>query len=173
LAAAAVAHTLGMGAEEIADALTGAVAISGSRMQLRERPDGVTVIDDAYNANPDSMAAALRALASMGAGRRTVAASGGLRELGGRAAAERRAGGARAAGVGVDVGVGVGHEEAAQVLAGAAARGVVTHLAADPGTALLLLDGLLVAGDLVLVKASQSAGLQALVRDLLAEASSR
>jgi UDP-N-acetylmuramoyl-tripeptide--D-alanyl-D-alanine ligase len=44
----------------------------------------------------------------------------------------------------------------------------VTHLTADPGTAVGLLDGVLVAGDLVLVKASQSAGLQALVRDLLA-----
>lgn len=69
LAAAAVAHTLGMTAVQTAEALCAAVPISGSRMQLHERPDGVTVIDDAYNANPESMTAALRALASMGAGR--------------------------------------------------------------------------------------------------------
>jgi UDP-N-acetylmuramoyl-tripeptide--D-alanyl-D-alanine ligase len=173
LAAAGVAHTLGMTATQIAEALCAAVPISGSRMQLHERPDGVTVIDDAYNANPDSMAAALRTLASMGAGRRTVAVIGEMRELGRQSAAEHRAVGELAGGLGVDVVVGVGRDEAADVVTGAALKGAVTHLAADPGTAVGLLDRLLVAGDLVLVKASQSAGLQALVRDLLARASGR
>jgi len=168
LAAAAVAHTLGMTAEQIADALSTAVATSASRMQRHERPDSVTVIDDAYNANPDSMAAALRALAAMGAGRRRVAVIGEMRELGAQSVTQHWAVGDLAAELGVDVVIGVGGEEAEQVVAGAAARGATAHLTADPGTAVGLLDGVLVPGDLVLVKASQSAGLQALVRDLLA-----
>jgi UDP-N-acetylmuramoyl-tripeptide--D-alanyl-D-alanine ligase len=164
-----------MTAPQIADALTGAVATSGSRMQRHERPDGVTVIDDAYNANPDSMAVAVRALASMGAGRRMVAVLGEMRELGRQSMAAHRAVGELAGELGVGVVVGVGDQEAAQVVAGAsaAAKGTLTYLAADPATAAKLLDGLLTVGDLVLVKASQSAGLQALVRDLLARAPSR
>ncbi|MFI7095378.1 UDP-N-acetylmuramoyl-tripeptide--D-alanyl-D-alanine ligase [Streptomyces lydicus] len=174
LATAAVAHTLGMGTAEIADALSCAVATTGSRMQLHERADGVTVIDDAYNANPDSVAAALRALTSMGgADRRTVAVIGEMRELGADSAAEHRAVGELAGGLGVDVVVGVGGGEAGQVVAGAAAKGAVTHLTADRGAAADLLAGLLEAGDLVLVKASLGAGLQALVRDLLDKTTGR
>lgn len=74
LATAAVAHTLGMAAADVADTLSGAVATTGSRMQLHERADDVTVIYDAYNANPDSMTAATRALTSMGTDRRTARA---------------------------------------------------------------------------------------------------
>ncbi|MGW2055917.1 UDP-N-acetylmuramoyl-tripeptide--D-alanyl-D-alanine ligase [Streptomyces sp. NPDC001840] len=167
LATAAVAHTLGMATAEIADALNGAVATTGSRMQLHERADGVTVIDDAYNANPDSMAAALRALASMGTGRRTVAVIGEMRELGPGSAADHRAVGELAGGLGVDIVVGVGGDEAGQVVAGAAEKGAATYRAADRAAAAELLAGLLRSGDLVLVKASLGAGLQALVRDLL------
>ncbi|MCF3142181.1 UDP-N-acetylmuramoyl-tripeptide--D-alanyl-D-alanine ligase [Streptomyces platensis] len=173
LATAAVAYTLGMGTAEIADALSCAVATTGSRMQLHERADGVTVIDDAYNANPDSMAAALRALTSMGAGRRTVAVIGEMRELGAESPAEHRAVGELAGGLGVEVVVGVGGGEAGQVVAGAAAKGAVTHLTADRGAAADLLAGLLETEDLVLVKASLGAGLQALVRDLLSESTGR
>lgn len=66
LAAAAVAHELGMSAEEIATALSEAGSLSRWRMEVTERPDGVTIVNDAYNANPESMRAALRALAAMG-----------------------------------------------------------------------------------------------------------
>lgn len=66
LAAAAVAHVLGMSVEEIATALSGAGTLSRWRMEVTERADGVTVVNDAYNANPESMRAALRALAAMG-----------------------------------------------------------------------------------------------------------
>jgi UDP-N-acetylmuramoyl-tripeptide--D-alanyl-D-alanine ligase len=169
LATAAVAHTLGMATAEIADALSRAVATTGSRMQLHERADGVTVIDDAYNANPDSMAAALRALASMGTGRRTVAVIGEMRELGPKSAADHRAVGELAGGLGVDIVVGIGGDEARQVVAGAAEKGAATHHAADRAAAAELLAGLLGPGDMVLVKASLGAGLQALVRDLLDE----
>lgn len=66
LAAAAVAHVLGMSAQEIATALSGAGTLSRWRMEVTERADGVTIVNDAYNANPESMRAALRALAAMG-----------------------------------------------------------------------------------------------------------
>lgn len=66
LAAAAVAHVLGMSTPEIATALSGAGTLSRWRMEVTERADGVTIVNDAYNANPESMRAALRALAAMG-----------------------------------------------------------------------------------------------------------
>ncbi|MFF4818876.1 UDP-N-acetylmuramoyl-tripeptide--D-alanyl-D-alanine ligase [Kitasatospora sp. NPDC001309] len=167
LAVAAVTHHAGLSAAEIADALCSAVASTGSRMQLHNRPDGVTVIDDAYNANPDSMAAALRALAAMRAGRRTVAVIGEMHELGISSAAEHRTVGVLAASLGTDVVVAVGGDDAARTAAGAREAGSTTHLVPDRQAAAKLLVGLLRPGDLVVVKASLSAGLQALVQDLL------
>lgn len=67
LAAAAVATELGMTVDDTAEALSEAGALSRWRMEVVDRADGVTVVNDAYNANPDSMRAALRALISMGA----------------------------------------------------------------------------------------------------------
>lgn len=66
LAAAAVAYNSGIAGEKIARALNGAAAASKWRMARTDRTDGVTVINDAYNANPESMAAALRTLAQLG-----------------------------------------------------------------------------------------------------------
>lgn len=66
LAAAAVAYNSGIAGEKIARALNGAAAASKWRMARTDRADGVTVINDAYNANPESMAAALRTLAQLG-----------------------------------------------------------------------------------------------------------
>ncbi|MFD6135950.1 UDP-N-acetylmuramoyl-tripeptide--D-alanyl-D-alanine ligase, partial [Isoptericola sp. NPDC060257] len=67
----------------VADGLSRATPLSPHRMAVTERPDGVTVVDDAYNANPDSMRAALRALAVMaGRTRRSVAVLGEMLELG-------------------------------------------------------------------------------------------
>ena len=65
LAAAALAGQLGMATSAIADGLSAAVARSRWRMEVTERQDGVTVINDAYNANPESMRAALAALVTM------------------------------------------------------------------------------------------------------------
>lgn len=75
LAAAAVAHELGMSVDEIAEALSEAGTLSRWRMEVTERADGVTIVNDAYNANPESMRAALRALAAMGGATR---AEGGV-----------------------------------------------------------------------------------------------
>ncbi|MEV8100155.1 UDP-N-acetylmuramoyl-tripeptide--D-alanyl-D-alanine ligase [Kitasatospora sp. NPDC085879] len=168
LAVAAVAHHVGMAPAEIAAALGDAIAATGSRMQRHDRPDGVTVIDDAYNANPDSTAAALRALAAMRGERRTVAVIGEMRELGAAAAAEHRAIGALAADLGTSVVVAIGDQDAAALAAGAENGGAETHLVPDRAAATSLLEKLLRPGDLVIVKASLSAGLQALVKELLA-----
>jgi UDP-N-acetylmuramoyl-tripeptide--D-alanyl-D-alanine ligase len=59
-------------------------------MDVFDRADGVTVIDDSYNANPASTAAALRALAAIGQGRRRVAVLGYLAELAARAERTKR-----------------------------------------------------------------------------------
>ena len=93
-AAAAVALCLGLRLDGVADALGSATATSRGRMEVHERADGVTVVDDAYNANPDSMRAALEALAAIGRGRpgsRTVAVLGEMRELGASAREEHDA----------------------------------------------------------------------------------
>jgi UDP-N-acetylmuramoyl-tripeptide--D-alanyl-D-alanine ligase len=62
LAVAAVALDLGMPVADVADALSRARPASRWRMEVTERPDGVTIVNDAYNANPDSVRAALKAL---------------------------------------------------------------------------------------------------------------
>ena len=88
LAAASVALGAGVDPERIAAGLEGTAARSRWRMERTERADGVTVINDAYNANPQSMKAALQTLAQLGRGdaehppRRTIAVLGGMYELG-------------------------------------------------------------------------------------------
>jgi len=169
LAVAAVAHRLGLATDLVADALSRADTVTGGRMQLFERADGVTVIDDAYNANPDSMRAALRALAAMGGGRRTVAVLGAMAELGDTSDAAHREVGELAGELGLGLVVGVGGPEAELITAAAAAHGAAVHRLPDPATAAADLDGgLLRPGDVVLVKSSRDSGLRAVARALVA-----
>src|SRR5690606_33531409 len=91
LAVAAVAPALGIPVPQIAEALGQAGAVSRWRMEVHERLDGVTIVNDAYNANPDSMRAALRSLAVMSGSGRTVAVIGEMRELGEGSVREHRA----------------------------------------------------------------------------------
>src|SRR5690606_40833413 len=80
---AAVGLQLGLDVATVAERLSAATALSPHRMHVVDRPDGVTVIDDSYNANPDSMRAALKALAVVaGRERRSVAVLGEMLELG-------------------------------------------------------------------------------------------
>ncbi len=90
LAAATVAYETGCVPERIAVSLRTQTAASRWRMERTERADGVTVINDAYNANPESMRAALRTLAELGRGRgrRTWAVLGEMLELGDRSIEE-------------------------------------------------------------------------------------
>ncbi|UGY90877.1 UDP-N-acetylmuramoyl-tripeptide--D-alanyl-D-alanine ligase [Streptomyces gobiensis] len=173
LAAAAVAHELGMPAEHIAQALTSAGTLSRWRMEVTERADGVTVVNDAYNANPDSMRAALRALVAMGKGRRTWAVLGEMAELGEAALAEHDAVGRLAVRLNVSKLVAVGGREAAWLDMGAKNEGSwgeeSVHVS-DARAAIDLLRSELRPGDVVLVKASRSVGLEQLAQALLSDA---
>lgn len=180
LAAAAVASELGMPAEEIAEGLSAAQPLSRWRMEVTERPDGVTVVNDAYNANPESMRAALRALAAMGAaarerGGRTWAVLGAMAELGEDALAEHDAVGRLAVRLNVSKLVAVGGTEAAWLQMGAYNEGSwgeeSVHVS-DAEAAIDLLRTQVRAGDVVLVKASRSVGLEAVAQALLDEATS-
>ena len=84
LAAASAAHAVGVAPEHIVASLNEQRAASRYRMERTDRSDGVTVINDAYNANPESMRAALRTLAELGGSgaRRTWAVLGEMLELG-------------------------------------------------------------------------------------------
>ncbi|AZP17141.1 UDP-N-acetylmuramoyl-tripeptide--D-alanyl-D-alanine ligase [Streptomyces aquilus] len=171
LAAAAVAHELGMSAEEIATALSEAGSLSRWRMEVTERPDGVTVVNDAYNANPESMRAALRALVAMGRGRRTWAVLGKMAELGDEALAEHDAVGRLAVRLNVSKLVAVGGREASWLQLGAYNEGSwgeeSVHVS-DAQAAVDLLRSELRPGDVVLVKASRSVGLESIAAALLA-----
>jgi UDP-N-acetylmuramoyl-tripeptide--D-alanyl-D-alanine ligase len=170
LAAAAVAHELGMSADEIARALSEAGSLSRWRMEVTERPDGVTVVNDAYNANPESMRAALRALAAMGKGRRTWAVLGQMAELGDEALAEHDAVGRLAVRLNVSKLVAVGGREASWLQLGAYNEGSwgeeSVHVS-DAQAAVDLLRSELRPGDVVLVKASRSVGLERVALALL------
>jgi UDP-N-acetylmuramoyl-tripeptide--D-alanyl-D-alanine ligase len=170
LAAAAVAHELGMSADEIARALSEAGSLSRWRMEVTERPDGVTIVNDAYNANPESMRAALRALAAMGKGRRTWAVLGKMAELGDEALAEHDAVGRLAVRLNVGKLVAVGGREASWLQLGAYNEGSwgeeSVHVS-DAQAAVDLLRSELRPGDVVLVKASRSVGLESVAQALI------
>ena len=157
LAAAAVARELGMPLAEIAVALGALGLVSTRRMDVFERTDGVTVIDDSYNANPASMAVALRALAGVGAGRRTVAVLGYMAELGEFEAQGHAEVGRLAAELGVDRLLVVG-EAAAPIHHGATSVGDWgggSVLLTDQAAAVEVLREELRPGDVVLVKGSR------------------
>ncbi|MFE1791001.1 UDP-N-acetylmuramoyl-tripeptide--D-alanyl-D-alanine ligase [Streptomyces sp. NPDC059525] len=175
LAAAAVAHVLGMSVEEIATALSGAGTLSRWRMEVTERADGVTIVNDAYNANPESMRAALRALAAMGGagkegGGRTWAVLGPMAELGDASLAEHDAVGRLAVRLNVSRLVAVGGREASWLQLGAyneGSWGEESVLVSDAQAAIDLLRSELRPGDVVLVKASRSVGLERVALALL------
>jgi UDP-N-acetylmuramoyl-tripeptide--D-alanyl-D-alanine ligase len=103
-AAAAAAYATGLGFAPIAQSLRTIERLSHWRMEVHERADGLVVVNDAYNANPDSMRSALQTLARMGkrADRRTVAVLGEMLELGASSAEEHAAVGRLAHELGID-----------------------------------------------------------------------
>ncbi|MER7707487.1 UDP-N-acetylmuramoyl-tripeptide--D-alanyl-D-alanine ligase [Kitasatospora sp. NPDC097605] len=151
-AAAAAALAAGVPLGPAAAALTTA-SLSPWRMESRGLACGATLINDSYNANPDSTRAALDALAAI-EGRRRIAVLGEMLELGDDSEAEHRAVGAYAAArADVVAAVGAG---ARPIADGAGERSVVL---ADNNAAVGWLRDRLAAGDVVLVKASRGARL--------------
>ncbi|HPX36203.1 MAG TPA: UDP-N-acetylmuramoyl-tripeptide--D-alanyl-D-alanine ligase [Mycobacterium sp.] len=175
LCAAAVALECGATPEQVADALAGAGPASRHRMEVRTTPDGVTVVNDAYNANPDSMRAGLQALAVMaGSGddrRRTWAVLGEMGELGEDSITEHDRVGRLAVRLDISrlVVVGTGRPMSAMhqgaVMEGS--WGSESVMVPDAESALELLRAELQPGDVVLVKASNAAGLGALAEALV------
>jgi UDP-N-acetylmuramoyl-tripeptide--D-alanyl-D-alanine ligase len=167
LAAAAVGHVLGLPAAECASGLKGA-SLSPWRMETFTNADGVRVINDAYNANPESMAAALRAARWMAGDADLIAVLGPMAELGPVADEEHERIGELATRLRVDRVVTVG--ERARTIAVAALReGVEPQNVAsyeDGPDALADVRAHARPGDVVLFKASRVAGLERLAEAL-------
>jgi UDP-N-acetylmuramoyl-tripeptide--D-alanyl-D-alanine ligase len=170
LAACAVADQLGVPHPLIKAALESMPLAERWRMQLTNRADGISIINDAYNASPDSMKAALQTLAQLGkSGRRTIAILGEMAELGAFSREQHDAIGRIVVRLNIDE----------LVVVGAAAK--LIHMGAEQegswggeskyfdsiDEALAYVRGMLVAGDIVLVKSSKSANLRHLGDDLL------
>jgi UDP-N-acetylmuramoyl-tripeptide--D-alanyl-D-alanine ligase len=170
-AAAAMALAVGVDLAHVAQALTAATPGSRWRMELHERADGLVVVNDAYNANPASMAAALDALVAIGGrrGARTVAVLGEMLELGASTADDHEGVGRYAAERGVDVVVTVG-DVAAAIGRGATGvpgwTGVTIHTAGRDEASTWVRENA-AAGDVLLVKASRGAALETVAEDLL------
>ena len=186
--AVAMARALGVDNATVVEALPAAQSRSRWRMELTERADGVLIVNDAYNANPESMHAALDTVEEMLAGRRAPgrtaegraadgagsvrgwAVLGDMLELGGSAAAEHRALGSYAIRHGIDRLVAVG-SFAEEIAAGALAAGAVATavwVAGDRDAAVRLVSGGLAPGDVVLVKASRGLALDTVAAALAA-----
>ncbi len=165
----------GAGLRAIAAGLGAARADSPHRMALTERPDGVTVVDDSYNANPESVRAALRALTALrGADkeRRTWAVLGEMLELGDDSIAAHDGVGRYAVRLDISrvVAVGAG---ARPLHLGAVMEGSWGEESAwvpDADAALALLVEEIQPGDVVLVKGSNATGLRAVADALVAGA---
>ena len=168
LAVAAVAHELGMSTAQIAQQLSDASISSRWRMEVTVTRDDVMIVNDAYNANPESMAAALRALAAMDTDRRHWAVLGEMLELGDASPAEHAKLGSLAAQGQVSRLLCIGPATRTMLLEAQAqpswtGRG---HWVSDVPAALALLESEVRAGDIVLIKASRGVGLERLATAL-------
>jgi UDP-N-acetylmuramoyl-tripeptide--D-alanyl-D-alanine ligase len=169
LAAAAVGWVLGVAVEDIAAGLAGA-ELSRGRMEVLETHQGLRVINDAYNANPASMAAGLKAARWMAGDGRFVAVLGQMAELGPIASREHERVGELLARLGVDGLVVVG-PEARLIAVGAEREGVEPErivVAGSVDEAVTAVRSLTGPGDLVLVKGSRVAGLERVAQGLAA-----
>jgi UDP-N-acetylmuramoyl-tripeptide--D-alanyl-D-alanine ligase len=169
LAATAAAHALGIGVGESAERLADA-ELSPGRMEVRETPDGIRIVNDAYNANPSSMVAALKTARWMAGEGRLIAVVGAMAELGAVSAAEHERIGELAARLRIDRLIVVG-KEARLIAIGATREGVepdrvtVCDTLDEAVSAVRALAG---PGDVVLIKASRVVGLDRIADSLLA-----
>ncbi len=162
-AAAAAAHAIGLELQTIRAGLE-AVTPPPKRMQVVRLPNGVTVVNDSYNANPASVEAALHALAQQGG--RTIAVLGEMLELGEQSAAQHQRIGKCAVDCGVRVLVAVG-AQAESIADGARVRGVAAtavHVCTDPAAAAAVVVAHWRPGDVILVKGSRGPATEEVVR---------
>ena len=169
LAAAAAALAVGLDLGLIATALSGAAPRSNWRMELHPRADGVLILNDAYNANPDSMAVALSTAVELRQGTRAehpdarvIAVLGDMLELGPLAPELHEELGRLAADLGISEVVAVG-DLAGYVVAGAAAEGLPARVSDRENVAGSLSLG---PGDVVLIKGSRGVGLETVAAEL-------
>lgn len=167
LAAAAAAWALGLDGQVIAQALDGQAAKSRWRMELTERADGVSVLNDAYNANPESMRAALRTLAELGResgkpARRTWAVLGPMYELGEDSILEHSALGQVVVRLNISRLIVIGTEARAMHIGAIneGSWGDESIFVEDVEAAYEILERELSPGDIVLFKSSRDAGLR-------------
>ncbi len=163
LASLAVADHFGLDRDAAIGALEAMPLAERWRMQVEHRADGVTVINDAYNASPDSMKAALQTLAQLGkTGRRTIAVLGEMAELGQFSRDEHDAMGRFVVRLNIDQLVVVG-EGARLIHSGAVLEGSwdgESKFYESIDEAFEAVREMLVPGDIVLVKSSKSANLR-------------
>ena len=129
--------------------------------------DGVTVVNDAYNANPTSVRAALETLVAIERSGRAVAVLGVMAELGPTAEEEHVAIGRRCAELGLDELIVVGGE-AEGIATGAGSGPVAVHRVDDAAAATAMLTDRLASGDVVLIKGSRVAGLESVAASIAA-----
>lgn len=170
LAAAAAALAVGLDLESVASVLSEAEPRSSWRMELHRRDDGVLILNDSYNANPDSVAAALRTAVELGQYQqaehpraRVVAVLGDMLELGPLAEELHVAIGRLAVDLEVDEVIGVG-EFADHLVSAASADGLSARVMSRDGVAASLE---LSPGDVVLVKGSRGIGLEKVAEELI------
>jgi len=169
LALAVAQRGFGMDLGVAADALASARAARW-RLEVDVSPLGVTVLNDAYNANPASVDAALRALAQLPTTGRRIAVLGDMRELGAHSDDAHAAVGRRAGELGIDILIGVG--AGGRVIVDAAAGTVPeSSVATDAGEADRMVSAVAGPGDTVLVKASRAVGLEIVAAHILGAAS--
>lgn len=160
LAAAALALAAGLPFATIAKGLDGARIVSGARMETTDRPDGVTVINDAFNASPESVRAALHTLAKLSAGTRpAVAVLGEMKELGDSAEAIHEEIGGLVAELALDRLVTVGGPNAELIGSTAQTVGIDTAHVHDKEQLLALLNADLPDRAIVLIKGAHSLAL--------------
>ncbi len=171
-AAAAISFAAGIDPETIAAGLTGYRSVD-KRMQFMDLPGGVRVLNDSYNANPASMAAALKTVAGFGSDCRRIALLGDMLELGRDAVREHRAVGRLAAEIGFDQ-LAVTGSFASEVARGAAEAGMAgerVHLFAGSLEIADWLYGAMVRGriaadDWLLVKGSRGMRMEEVLLEL-------
>jgi UDP-N-acetylmuramoyl-tripeptide--D-alanyl-D-alanine ligase len=173
LGAAAAALAAGARLDEVAEGLARYRPVAG-RLERRELPGGVVLVDDSYNANPQSMEVALRLLARSGSSGRRVAVLGDMGELGEASGAAHREAGRLAASLGINFLVAVG-QQAEQVAEGATAAGMsssrirVARSSVEAGPPVR---EILKGGDWVLVKGSRAMQMERVAEFLEAEGGS-